>query len=493
VRRLAFAALAAAAVAAALLAGGSGDSGDAYRVDVIFDNAGFLIPGQDVKIAGARVGSVKAVSLTPERRARITLEVDPRFGPFRSDADCTIQPQSLIGEKYVQCAPGTPRGRPLRAGDDGTPTLPVERTHAPIDVDLVLSALREPAPERLSILVAELGGGVAGRAEDLSQTIRRANPALQETNRVLRIADDDRARLGALADEAERIVSVLARERSWVQRAIDRGARVTTTVARRRAELAQTLERLPPALAEARPALEHLRTFMTDGTPVLDDLRAAAPALSSLATRAGPLADAAAPALERIGRAARTGGPILRRARPVVSALRGFAREARPTGILVRQLVESMQAKGVVEGLQDFVYYAAQATARFDQYSHIIPAHLIGSECSQWARVTVPDCNANFAGGGARARRSARHARERHARRTRPAHRRPGRRHAAPAPQAPGRDPAPGGAGGGGAGGSGGTLLPQLPPLPSVPPVELPEPDAQPDVDDDLLDFLMGS
>jgi virulence factor Mce-like protein len=266
VRRLAaVGALLVAAALVALLGGGAGEGGDRYRVDAIFDNAGFIIPGQDVKIAGAKVGSVTAVSLTRDRRARVAMEIDPRFAPFRSDADCTIQPQSLIGEKYVQCAPGTPRGRPLRARGDGVPTLPVERTHAPIDVDLVLAALREPAPERLSILVAELGGAVAGRGEDLSETIRRANPALQETERVLRILDGDRATLAALAGEAERIVSVLARERRWVQRAVDRGARVTTTLAGRRAELSESLERLPRFLGRARPALENLPAL----TPVI--------------------------------------------------------------------------------------------------------------------------------------------------------------------------------------------------------------------------------
>jgi virulence factor Mce-like protein len=472
------------AVGVALLATGAGDDGDAYRVDAIFDNAGFLIPGQDVKIAGARVGSVKEVSLTPDRRARIAMEIDSRFAPFRSDADCTIQPQSLIGEKYVQCTPGTPRGKPLRDEGDATPTLPVERTHAPIDVDLVLAALRRPAPERLSILVAELGGGVAGRAEDLSATIRRANPALRETARVLRILDGDREQLSALAGEAERIVSVLARERDWVKRAIDRGARVTTTLARRRGELGETLERLPRVLGEARPALERLRSFVTDASPVLDHLRAAAPSLSSLAHRAGPLADAAAPALERIGRAARTGGPILRRARPAVAALREFAHEARPTGILVAQLFDSLREQRAVEGLQDFVYYAAQATARFDKYSHIIPAHLIGSECSQWARTTVPDCNANFVGGGARAERRRGGRRER----ARPAKRRGGRRER--------RDSAPAGAPPEAAA-PGPPRQPSTPSLTKVPRLPLPHtpplPEAVGPEAEELLDFLLGA
>ena len=55
-RRIAIAGLLAAlAVAAAVMTAASGGGGGkTYRVDAIFDNAGFLIPGQDVKVAGAK-------------------------------------------------------------------------------------------------------------------------------------------------------------------------------------------------------------------------------------------------------------------------------------------------------------------------------------------------------------------------------------------------------------------------------------------------------
>ena len=45
--------------------------------------------------------------------------------------------------------------------------------------------MRRPYRERLRIILDELGAGVAGRADDLNETIRRASPALRETDRVL--------------------------------------------------------------------------------------------------------------------------------------------------------------------------------------------------------------------------------------------------------------------------------------------------------------------
>ena len=44
-------------VSSASGAGGDDNSGD-YKVRAIFNNASFLIPGEDVKVAGAKVGKV---------------------------------------------------------------------------------------------------------------------------------------------------------------------------------------------------------------------------------------------------------------------------------------------------------------------------------------------------------------------------------------------------------------------------------------------------
>src|SRR5262249_30007163 len=155
-------------------------------------NASFLIPGQDVKIAGARVGSVKDVTLTPDNKARIKMAIDPRFAPFHADADCTVQPQSLIGEKFIQCSPGTPRATAIVAKDGEAPTVPLTNPPSPVDLDLVFSTFRYPTNQRTALILSELGTGLAGRGGDLNEAIRRANPALQETNRVLDIVRDDR-------------------------------------------------------------------------------------------------------------------------------------------------------------------------------------------------------------------------------------------------------------------------------------------------------------
>ena len=464
------------AIGLALSAAGGGSTGGDYRVDAIFDNASFLIPGQDVKIAGAKAGSVVDVTLTPDHKARIQMQVGKDFAPFRSDADCTIQPQSLIGEKFIQCTPGSPQGAPLRPTGGEAATVPLANTHSPVDIDLVNATFRAPTNQRLAILLDELGAGFAARGDDLNAAIRRANPALPETRRVLGILSSDRARLRSLIGSSDQVIARLAEHRGSIKGFLDHGAVVAKVTAQRSAKLEESARRLPALLAEAQPALSNLRTLAEQGTPILRDAGEAAPQLRRLAQGAGPLADAARPALTRLGKAAKAGEPALAAAAPVVAQLRAFARAALPTGVRVDDLFQSLRQRGVVEGLQTFTYFAALATSRFDRYSHTLPAHLLGSPCSQYATATVAGCSANFAGGGAKA---ARKAKKRRTRRHRHHRRAPGQS----APAAPSNPSAPAA-----------PQLPQVPEIhvPGLPPVRVPDLPKPPLGAKGLLDYLLG-
>lgn len=421
-------------VAGALAAGAGGGSGRA-RVDAVFDNAAFVIPGQQVKIAGAEVGAVRAVRLTRGNKALVEMEIDRQFAPFRADADCTIQPQSLIGEKFVQCTPGTPRARPLPERE-GVQTVPVRNTHAPVDLDLVLSTFDLSTRQRAAVIVDALGAGLAGRARELDAVLRRANPALQATDRALAVLDANRRDLRAVIAEAERIVGALARDRRNVGRFLDRGAEVTTTIAAKRDQLERTVDGLPGLLDSARPAFLTFERLARVGAPAALELRAAARPTGRLLRELPPFSADARPALSSLASAARRSTPDVRAARPLVAQLRTFAADARPAAGRAAELFSSMRERGAVEGLQSFVYWAAAALSRFDRTSHILPAFLLPeSQCNTYTRQPVEGCSARWGATSAtrrarsreRARRSARTRREQ-------APREPAPRSAAPAP-----------------------------------------------------------
>src|ERR1700754_903497 len=130
--------VAAIAVAVAATTRAQSSSGS-YTVRAIFDDASYAADGEDVRIAGANVGSITSLGVNGENRAAVTITIDNAdFIPFYSNARCTIRPQSVIGEEFVACSPGTSHGHtPLPTLDSGPGKgdhfLPVANTSSPID------------------------------------------------------------------------------------------------------------------------------------------------------------------------------------------------------------------------------------------------------------------------------------------------------------------------------------------------------------------------
>jgi ABC-type transporter Mla subunit MlaD len=400
--------LAAVAAVVVVLAGREGDPG--YKVRAIFDNAGFVIPGEDVKVAGVKVGKIDALDVTEDFRAVVVLDIqDEAYQDFRRDAECSIRPQSLIGERYVECEPTQKRSagsepppelETIREGPgEGQRLLPVENTSKPVDLDLLNNVTREPERARLSIILNELGTGVAGRGKDLNDVIRRANPALKEVDRVLAILASENETLQRLAVDGDTVLAPLARERRHVSGFIESSSEVAQATAERRGDLEADLERLPRFLRELRPTMVRLGALSDEMTPVLKDLGDAAPDINRLLIELGPFSEAAIPALDSLGEATKVGTPALVRSRPVIADLRRFAAAVRPVGRTGRQVLESFRRTRGIERLMDYVFYQVAAINGFDSLGHYLRAGLIVNQCSSYAVFPVGGCSANFVPG----------------------------------------------------------------------------------------------
>ena len=401
----------AATAAVALLGTGAGDEGadEKYRVRAIFDNAFSLIEGEDVRVSGVNVGKIEGLEVTDDNRAAVVLDItEPAFQDFRADAKCTIRPQSLIGEKYVECSPTQPRAqgdRPapsLRRIPDGEPgqgqfLLPVERTSKPVDLDLVNNITRLPQRQRLAVILNEFGAAVAGRGKDLNETIRRANPALGATNEVLAILAKQNQVLGDLAENSDQVLQPLARDRDRVASFIENANTVSQATAERRADLERNFQRLPRFLSELRPTMVRLGAFSDQFQPVLRDLQAAAPSINEMFQELGPFSEASIPAVESLGDALEVGRPALVRSKPIVDDLRRLTDEAAPLADNLAKLTTNLRDTGGIERFMDFLFYQATAVNGFDQFGHYLRAGLIVNTCSSYTTTPQPGCSARYA------------------------------------------------------------------------------------------------
>jgi ABC-type transporter Mla subunit MlaD len=399
--------LIAASVLVVFATGAAAPPPNTYRVRAIFENAFSVIPGEDVKVAGVKVGKVDDLDVTPDQKAAVVLRIDkPGFKDFRRDAECTIRPQSLIGEKFVECTPTQPRADgtqappPLRrigrGAGRGQYLLPVSQTSRPVDLDLVANVMRLPEQQRLSIILNELGTAVAGRGPELRRAIRNANPALKETDKVLAILADQNRVLDGLARDSDTIMAPLARDRTQVADFVDKAGTVAAAAASRDTQLEQNIQRLPEFLRQLRPTMQRLGSLSDEMTPVLSDLDAVAPDLNRFVLELGPFSAAATPAIERAGQASVAGREALVKARPIVQDLGRFASQARPLSANLQSLLTSFRDTGGIERALDYIFFQVAAINGFDSVSHYLRAGLIVNTCTQYALTNSPDCSANF-------------------------------------------------------------------------------------------------
>jgi ABC-type transporter Mla subunit MlaD len=401
--------VAAAAAAIALLATSAGGSNGAYTVRAIFDDAGNLIGGENVKIDGVTVGTVGSVSPTPQAKAAVTLHINnPGFKDFREDASCTIKPQALIGEKYVDCLPtqprveGTPLPPPLKKipkGQEGAGEylLPVQNTHSPVDVDLLNDVYRLPEEQRLTIILNELGAGLAGRGSDLREVIIRANPALQELDKVLAILASENHVLAKLAVDSDEALKPLARVRGRVADFIEKSNTVAQATAAQRGALARNLALFPPFLERFGPNLERVGRFAEATTPTFTDLGQAAPAIDRTFEELPAFNKSSTTFFENLGSTAKQQGPALVATKPLLTTLHSLGTAGKPFAANFAKLFESVRDSGGLERFLDFVFLGTGSANGYDALGHFLRAEGVGNTCIKYAvEKPAPGCAAKL-------------------------------------------------------------------------------------------------
>jgi phospholipid/cholesterol/gamma-HCH transport system substrate-binding protein len=390
------AACAAAVVVVLVLATAAGGSNGGYTVRAIFDDAANLIPGENVKIDGVKVGTVSSVTPTPQAKAAVVFSIEnPGFRDFRSDASCEISPQSLIGEKYVDCLPtkprveGTPLPPPLRripSGQEGAGQylLPVQSTSSPVDVDLLGDIDRLPERERLTIILNEFGAGLAGRGSDLNEVIKRANPALRELDDVLRILAGEDNVLAKLAVDSDKALAPFAKVREHVADFVVQSNKVAQATAATRGSLARNLELFPPFLEQLGPALERVQRFAEQATPTFTDLRAAAPGIDKTFTSLPAFSSSSEKFFESTGKTSKLTGPAITGTRPLLKDLNNLGNAAVPFTSNFAELLESLRNTGGLERIMDFIFLGTGAANGYDALGHFIRAEGVGNICLRY-------------------------------------------------------------------------------------------------------------
>ena len=268
-----------------------------YRA--VFADATRVVPGDEVRMSGVRVGRVHDVVLDADQRAVVEFTVDESVQlPLQTRAE--LRYRDLVGARYLSLVvtPGTAADGLLQPGG----TIPLGRTKAALDLTVLLDGFRPIFnvldPEQVNQLalqvvrtlqgeggtVASLVANTATLTQDLAERDVVIGRVIDNLNVVLDTVDDRGDGLRALVDQLGRLSSGLAEDRVVIGGVLDGIADLSTSTA--------------DLLQEARPPL----------TRDIASLRAAASAFADTKDQLQELVDLLPIKLNSFTRAASYGG-----------------------------------------------------------------------------------------------------------------------------------------------------------------------------------------
>jgi phospholipid/cholesterol/gamma-HCH transport system substrate-binding protein len=298
-RALTFVALALAVLATAVLMFGAGDD---YRVSLTLDNAGQLVKGNQVKVAGRPVGLVESIELQDDARARVEVSIEDDIAPLHEGTVMTLRATSLTGiaNRYIALEPGRndrpeiPDGGEVRA-EDGREA---------VDLDQILNTLDPQTQRDLQALVRNAADAFADKPADRATLaaarqanagLEALNPAVTQFSLTARALMRDQADLERFIVRSAQVVEDVSERPEHLDPLVGNALGTVGALARESVALESSLRRLPPTLRKTNTTLVNLRGTLEDVRPLVHDARPAAPLLSDALDELRPLVRDARP------------------------------------------------------------------------------------------------------------------------------------------------------------------------------------------------------
>jgi phospholipid/cholesterol/gamma-HCH transport system substrate-binding protein len=208
--------------------------GDTTTWTAQFTAVSGLREGDDVRVAGVKVGRVESIELGEGNVAEVTFSLRDDQ-PVYEQTLLALRYQNLLGQRYLALSAPEDRGDPLEPGG----TIPLERTSPGFDLTVLLNGF-EPLfnvlePSEVNQLAANIVAvlqGEAGTIESLLQNTAEATQYLASKDEVfgevlanltpvLENLDEQSAQFDATVDQLRDLMTGLAAQRDVFADSID--------------------------------------------------------------------------------------------------------------------------------------------------------------------------------------------------------------------------------------------------------------------------------
>ena len=232
----------------------------AYPMEGVFSDASGLRNGDDVKLAGVKVGRVTDIEVDrPSGNVRVSWVIDEGI-EIGDEAGAEIALASLLGAKHIRINDPTAGDTLMEDLPKEQRVVPLERTKVPFDLfeltRIATEGIEELETEKLNdflVDLADITDGKAATVDDLLTGIREVGAAINDRDQ----------EFDALLDQADRLSATLADKDDEIISLLDTSRQILDLIVERRNDLAIVL-------GESADAVQELDRVISDNKAQVD-------------------------------------------------------------------------------------------------------------------------------------------------------------------------------------------------------------------------------
>lgn len=209
--------------------------GDKATYRALFEDATSVAAGQEVRIAGVRVGEIRSVSVHRDRTNALVEFQVLKTSVLTQGTVATVKYRNLVGERYLSLTQGVGSSAVLKDGA----MIGLDRTQPALDLTVLFNGFKplfaalspkdvnELSGEIIAVLQGEGGNinSLLAKTASLTSTLADRDAVIGRTignlNTVLGTVDEHDAALKQLIDQLQRFVSGLAEDRKTIGASLD--------------------------------------------------------------------------------------------------------------------------------------------------------------------------------------------------------------------------------------------------------------------------------
>jgi phospholipid/cholesterol/gamma-HCH transport system substrate-binding protein len=329
--------------------------GESYKVKAVFQSAGQLVSGNEVRVGGRPVGQITDIELDDSAQAVISMELEDSIAPLHHGTTATIRATSLSGiaNRYISLQPGPNNRSEI---DDGG-QIDADNTSAPVDIDALFNTLDAETREGLRNLVRGSGDWYDGRATEASEATKYFAPFLSSTTALTGELALDQQVFEQFVEDGASTVSAIAERRDDLVELVGNTNQAMDAIADESVALERTLDLLPDTLRKANTTFVNLRATLGD--------------LELLVEESKPATRELAPFLRELR-------PLVAEARPTVGDLRALLRKPGANNDLIELTAKQPRLAGLTESVFPRAVRALDRAQPVVEYARLYTPDLAG-------------------------------------------------------------------------------------------------------------------